>query len=83
MRRSLRSDLLLLAACLISTIAGTCVPDYPDKLLADPAILQHPSIAAAFKAVEENLSALYVNTTRDGLSFVVVSTLTHVLAPPR
>jgi hypothetical protein len=73
MRHSLRSGLLLLTSCFIATVAGTCVPDYPDKLLADPAVLQHPSIKAAFKAVEGNLSALYVNTTRDGLSFAVVS----------
>lgn len=65
--------LALLAGGFIATVSGACVPDYPEKLLADPAILKHPAVVAAFEQVGRNLSSLYNNTTRDGLSFAVVS----------
>lgn len=67
---------LLFTTRFIALVAGACVPDYPEKLLADPAVLQHPAVVAAFEAVERDLSALYFNTTRDGLSFAVVSSNT-------
>lgn len=69
-----RRLLALLANGIIATVTGACVPDYPEKLLADPAVLQHPAVIVAFEEVGRNLSALYINTTRDGLSFAVVST---------
>jgi hypothetical protein len=65
---------LVLASCLLSLVASACVPDVPEKILYDPAVLQHPAVIAAFEEVQRTLSALYVNTTRDGLSFAVVST---------
>lgn len=70
------SGLLFFTTHLISFAVGACVPDYPEKLLADPAVLQHPAVVAAFEEVGRNLSKLYVNTTRDGLSFAVVSAIT-------
>jgi hypothetical protein len=63
----------LLASRLTVGAVGACVPDYPERLLADPAVLQHPSIIAALDTVEKTLSALYINTTRDALSVAVVS----------
>ena len=72
------SGLLLFTTRLIAFVVGACIPDYPEKLLADPAVLQHPAVVAAFEAVGEELSALYVNTTRDGLSFAVVSSNTNL-----
>jgi len=63
-----------LAPCLVSFAACACVPDFADKILSDPLTLQHPAVIAAFEQVQRNLSALYINTTRDGLSFAVVRT---------
>lgn len=62
------------AAYMLSFARCACVPDYADKILSDPLVLQHPAVIAAFEQVQRNLSALYVNTTRDGLSFAVVRT---------
>lgn len=73
MGKVLNSSLLLIARCFVGVVVGACVPDQPDKLLADPAVLQHPSVVAAFEEVGRNLSNLYINTTRDGLSFAIVS----------
>jgi hypothetical protein len=70
------SELLLLTSCLTGGVASACVPDYPERLLADPAVLQHPSVVAALDTVEQTLSDLY-NTTRDALSFAVVSAPQH------
>jgi hypothetical protein len=66
--------ILLLAGYFLSFTASACVPDFPEKLLSDPLILEHPSVVTAFEQVQQNLSALYVNTTRDGLSFAIVCT---------
>lgn len=64
---------ILLASGLAARSAkGACIPDVPTRLLADPLVLQHPSVLEAFEKMERNLSALY-NTSRDGLSFAVVS----------
>jgi hypothetical protein len=73
MVRLLNNRLLLIASCIVAFVFGACVPDQPDKLLADPAVLQHPSIVTAFEEVGKTLSELYLNTTRDGLSFAIVS----------
>jgi hypothetical protein len=64
---------VLLAAVLFGLTDAACVPDVPAKSLADATILEHPAIVAAFDEVRKNISALYVNTTRDGLSFAIVS----------
>lgn len=58
-----------------------CVPDVPDQLLSDPTVLKHPSVVEAFEKVERELSGFFVNTTRDGLSFVVVCS--SILKPGR
>ncbi|KAF2729479.1 beta-lactamase/transpeptidase-like protein [Polyplosphaeria fusca] len=68
---------LLLATQALRFVGAACVPDVPEKILADPAVLQHPAVIAAFRDVERNLSALYVNTTRDGLSFAIVHASAH------
>jgi hypothetical protein len=73
MRYFKSSKILLLASCVTAGVSAACVPDYPERLLADPAVLQHPSIIAALDTVEQALSTLYINTTRDALSFAVVS----------
>jgi hypothetical protein len=70
---------LVLAAYLFASATCACVPDFADKILSDPLVLQHPAVDAAFKQVQLNLSSLYVDTTRDGLSFAVVRIR---LAPP-
>jgi hypothetical protein len=75
MMRALAGHVLLWASFIFATASGACVPDFPERLLADAAVLQHPSIVAAFEEVERELSSLYINTTRDGLSFAIVSTL--------
>lgn len=62
----------LLASCWIKVATAACIPDYPEKLLADPAVLRYPAVIAAFEDVERYLSDFYINTTRDGLSFAVV-----------
>jgi hypothetical protein len=58
---------------LTSLVSSACVPDFPTRLLHDSTVLEHPAIVAAFQEVERNLSALFVETTRDGLSFAIVS----------
>jgi hypothetical protein len=75
MRRCTVSSFVLLASSLIAVVAGACVPDFPDVVLADPAILQHAAVVTAFEAVQMTLAELYENTTRDGLSFAIVSAL--------
>jgi hypothetical protein len=66
-------ELLLLVSFFTAVVSSSCVPDYPERLLADAAVLQHPSVIAALHTVEQTLSTLYTNTTRDALSFAVVS----------
>lgn len=73
------NSLLFVASCFSTLVTGACVADYPDRLLADPSILKHPAVVAAFEEVGRNLSSLYINTTRDGLSFAVVCA--RMLAP--
>jgi hypothetical protein len=63
---------VVFAAYLLSFAACACVPDFADKILSDPLTLEHPAVIATFEQVQRNLSALYINTTRDGLSFAVV-----------
>jgi len=75
------NSLIFVASCFTTLVAGACVADYPDRLLADSLILKHPAVVAAFDEVGRNLSSLYINTTRDGLSFAVVSA--RMLAPRR
>jgi hypothetical protein len=58
---------------LIAVAAGACVPDFPNILLADPGVLQHAAVVTAFEQVGKKPAALYDDTTRDGLSFAVVS----------
>jgi hypothetical protein len=66
--------IFVFAAYLLSVVTCACVPDFADKILSDPLILQHPAVITAFEQVQRNLSALYINTTRDGLSFAIVRT---------
>jgi hypothetical protein len=68
--------LLVATGCLTAVVQGACVPDFPDKLLSDPLVLQHAAVVAAFEEVGRNLSSLFVNTTRDALSFAIVSVCT-------
>jgi hypothetical protein len=81
MRHPRRSELVFLASCFTAIVASACVPDYPERLLADAAVLQHPSVIAALDTVEQTLSALYINTTRDALSFAVVSAPYQIVRP--
>jgi hypothetical protein len=64
--------LLATVGCLTAVVHGARVADFPEKLLSDPQVLQHASVVAAFKEVGRNLSSLFVNTTRDALSFAIV-----------
>jgi hypothetical protein len=66
------NSLLFVASWFVATVVAACVADFPEKLLADPLVLQHVSVVTAFEEVRRNLSSLYVNTTRDGLSFAIV-----------
>ncbi|KAH8728077.1 beta-lactamase/transpeptidase-like protein [Phaeosphaeriaceae sp. PMI808] len=68
---------LLLASYFIDFVTSACVPDFPEDLLSDSLVLQNPSVSTAFEEVERKLSALYINTTRDGFSFAIV----HASAP--
>ncbi|KAF1951350.1 beta-lactamase/transpeptidase-like protein [Byssothecium circinans] len=63
----------------IPLVKSACVPNIPEKLLWDPEVLKHPAVTSAFQAVEESLSSLFVNTTRDGLSFAIV----HASSPEK
>lgn len=67
------SSLLLCLLISARLAAAACVPDFPEKLLSDAVITAHPLVVAAFAEVQRILEDLYVNTTRDGLSFGVVS----------
>jgi hypothetical protein len=69
--------LLVAAGCLAAIVQSVCVADFPEKLLSDPLVLQHASVVAAFEEVGRNLSSLFVNTTRDALSFAIVSVCTN------
>jgi hypothetical protein len=69
--------LLATVGCLTAVVHGACVADFPEKLLSDPQVLQHASVVAAFKEVGRNLSSLFVNTTRDALSFAFVGVYKH------
>lgn len=71
--RGVTSALPLILNRLFSGVHCACIPDVPSRFLSDPAVLEHPAVVTAFREVERNLSALYINTTRDGLSFAVVS----------
>jgi hypothetical protein len=70
--------LVVAAGCLTAIVHGACVADFPDKLLSDPLVLRHASVVAAFEEVGRNLSSLFVNTTRDPLSFAIVSVCTSL-----
>lgn len=72
------NHLLVAAGCLTAIVHGACVADFPGKLLSDPLVLQHASVVAAFEEVGRNLSSLFVNTTRDALSFAIVSVCTSL-----
>lgn len=64
--------LVLIVAVVVPFVASVCVPDVPQKLLADPAVLQHPAVTSALETIEQSLSELFISTTRDGLSFAIV-----------
>ncbi|KAH3994760.1 hypothetical protein HBH98_164390 [Parastagonospora nodorum] len=66
------NSLLFVASCFTTLVTCACVADYPERSLTDPLILKHPAVVAAFEEVGRNLSSLYINTTRDGLSFAIV-----------
>jgi hypothetical protein len=70
------NHLLVAAGCLTAIVHGACVADFPDKLLSDPLVLRHASVVAAFEEVGRNLSSLFVNATRDPLSFAIVGACT-------
>lgn len=72
----------LILGFLSFLVAPACIPDVPEKLLWDPAVLQHPAVTAAFQIVEKSLSDLFINTTRDGLSFAVVCSFKSTKASP-
>lgn len=63
---------LLLVGLFAKFVTSACVPDFAESLLSNPTVLQHPAVVAAFERVGKSLSSLYINTTRDGLSFAVV-----------
>jgi hypothetical protein len=62
-----------LTSRLIATAASAYVPDFPKKLLADLAVLQHPSVIAALETVGNKIMALYVSITRDRLGVAIAS----------
>lgn len=67
----------VLGALILSTIAqwtsAACVPDVPETLIANPAVLHHPAIVKAFKNVQHLLQKPYDdNVTRDGLAVAIV-----------
>ncbi|KAH7081058.1 beta-lactamase/transpeptidase-like protein [Paraphoma chrysanthemicola] len=70
--RSIASHVSVFTSCFFAAAIAACVPDFPEKLLADAAVLRHRSVVAALGEVEQTLSDLFVNTTRDGLSFAIV-----------
>lgn len=84
-QRTHDSSLLSVASVLsilFSLASSGCIPDVHSSLLSDPAILQDEAITAAFAQVQQNLSSLFENTTSDGLSFAVVSTINYTFCPP-
>ncbi|KAF2845988.1 beta-lactamase/transpeptidase-like protein [Plenodomus tracheiphilus IPT5] len=76
---ALGNTLLLFASYLNILISCSCVPYFPEKLLHDPTVIVHSSVVAALAEVQRNLTALCASTTRDGLSFAVVSAQDHIL----
>jgi hypothetical protein len=72
------NGLLVAATCFTAVVQGACVADFPDKLLSDPLVLRDASVTAAFEEVGRNLSSLYLNTTRDGLSLAIVCVYTEL-----
>lgn len=68
------SGLIAVTCSLPSLVNSACIPDFTQRLLSDPDVISHPSLTDAFKEAEKYMSSLFVNTTRDGLSFAVVST---------
>lgn len=69
-----RSILHALVVVTLARWANTaCVPDVPEKQLADPQVLNHPAVLGAFDEVEKALQKPYdANSTRDGFSLAVV-----------
>ncbi|OJD29311.1 penicillin-binding protein [Diplodia corticola] len=78
---STRSTLSLVLALgtFAPVVSSSCIPDAPSNLLADPAILQHPAVTAAFEEVERTLSSLFTGSTRDGFSFAII----HASSPEK
>ncbi|KAL6156504.1 hypothetical protein ACJBU6_04103 [Exserohilum turcicum] len=66
------SFVLLAAGYVLAFAAAACVPDVALALLSDPRVLKHEAVLLALNEVQRNLSALYKNTTRDGLSVAIV-----------
>lgn len=64
---------IIFVALFTSMVTSTCIPEVPSKLLAEPILLTHPAVTSAFRAVQKSLDELFVNTTRDALSFAIVS----------
>ena len=67
----------VLGILILSTIAqwtsAACVPDVPETLIANPAVLNHPAIVKTFKNIEHLLQKPYDdNVTRDGLAVAIV-----------
>lgn len=59
--------------------SAACVPDVPERLLAEPQILDHPAVRKAFTELENLLQRPYVdNKTRDGLSVAIVGSLCSI-----
>jgi hypothetical protein len=72
------ASLLLVSSVVLDAVRAACVPDFPEKLLADARVLRHSAVQAAFERIAEQLAGLYEgdaeggNGTRDGLSFAIV-----------
>lgn len=76
------SFVLLAAGYVLAFAAAACVPDVALALLSDPRVLKHEAVLLALNEVQRNLSALYKNTTRDGLSVAIVCiAVYHFLFP--
>lgn len=56
---------------LLTFVTPACVPDVPEKILWDPAVLKHPAVTSALQIVEQKLNEL-MNTTGDALSLAIV-----------
>lgn len=63
----------LALAAFARLTGGACVPDVPEKLIANARIVDHPVVVKAFEDVEHLLRRPYSdNATRDGLAFAIV-----------